>query len=124
MDLIYFSNIPEYDQKKEDLMDCYNYLLDNTEGVDSAEDFDLAEFDFSYQEASIDIISAEISRLKPIFEEIETDKKRIEKIEQHLSLDYPVYIYEGEIIAGVHRSIAFYNKNIENIPVVLITKIK
>ena len=116
----YFNNIPEYSQKREDLTDCYNYILDNISQVDSVEDFDITNYSFEYKESSIDIIYNEATRLKSVYEEIESDKLRIEKIEINMSLDFPVYLYDGEIIAGVHRAIAYLNKNLQTIPIVII----
>lgn len=123
MDYLSIGNIPDYPQKKEDLMDCHNYLLDNTDYYDNEEEFDLTDFDFEFKESSLDIIFQEASKLKDTYLDIESDKLRIEKIEKCLSLDFPVYIYNGEIIAGVHRAIAYLNKEIPTIPVVIIEHI-
>ena len=116
-----FDNIPNYPQKKEDLLDCYNYLIKNTNYYECDEEFDISDFDFEYKEIDISTIKSEIQKLKEFLSNLEHDQLRIKKIEECLSLDFPIYLYKGEIIAGVHRSVAYLNKKITTIPVVEIS---
>ena len=116
--------IPEYDEKNEDLLDVSSYLAENYPNYESSEEFDFEDFSIEYTQYPISLNSDEIEVLRDGYMDNEHDLARIKKIEASLSLEYPVYIYEGEILAGVHRAIAYLNKGIEEIPVVLIENIE
>lgn len=115
-------SIPDYPKKEEDLLDVYNYLADNYRPEDYLLDsgsFNLELFNFTFTHISIALIE-EIPKLTEIYLS-DDDQYRIKKIMKNLSLDFPVYLFNGEIIAGVHRSIAYFCTKTLEIPVVIIT---
>jgi len=96
--------IVNYPHKREDMLDVSEYLM-NTLYIES-HDFDPNDMNFIADVVDINTIS-EMPLLVRAFNNPD-DMARVNKISKSLNPNYPIYLHNGEIIAGVHRSIAYY----------------
>lgn len=114
-----YQSIQPYSQKEHDLGDVYSFLADKL--GKTSDQFDLNDFDFQLKKGSyLDLPN--VDELKKNYSD-SYSLERIQKIVDNLSRSYPVYLYKGEIIVGVHRSIAYSIKQATNIPIIIISEI-
>jgi hypothetical protein len=96
--------------KRDDFMDIYGYLSNELE-LDDEFDPEMLQLD----QRTIDIKSLrEFPQLVSAYDN-SGDLKRINKIRSELDSTYPVYLYNGELIAGVHRAIAYYLDGVDGV---------
>jgi hypothetical protein len=113
-----YREIDNYPHIKDDIIDIYDYILDYY-NVDS-DTLDIMDFEFTKQVMPLSALESEIKPLLKNYATHPDDAKRVEAILAKPDTSYPIYVHEGHIIAGTHRSVAYTKLGVEQVIVYIV----